>query len=102
MAARRFNAIQAELTADLGSNAALSAAERMTVANTASLILESENLQRRQQRGQAIDADVLVRVTNAAARALTALKAKRSPKGLLTGREALDSYLKTKHGDPVA
>lgn len=92
---RRFRAICAELTAELGGSP--SAAELHVVRSAASCILASESLQHSQQRGEPVDGDQLVRTANAAARLLATLKAKRSKRPVLTGRAALEAHLRAKY-----
>jgi predicted methyltransferase MtxX (methanogen marker protein 4) len=93
---RRFHAIVAELTADLGGDAGLTFADRLTIRACASLTMSNEDLQRRQMQGEDIDHDALIRGANAAARMLSALKRKRAPTKGLTGAAALSAHLERK------
>jgi len=94
--ARRFEAVCAELAAEVGGSP--SAAEAHVIRSAASLVLQSERLQEAQQRGEVVDSDELVRTANVAARLLSTLRAKRSRRAPLTGRMALEAHLRAKHG----
>lgn len=74
--ARRYRDLIEALTADLGTD--LSEAERLQIRNAASLQLHCEELTARVVRGEAVDGEAITRASNAASRALSALKVKRT------------------------
>jgi hypothetical protein len=80
--ARRYRDVLSELTADLGEPA--TAADRALLKLAAALVMRSEDIQASIVRGDTVDDDVHVRVSNALARALAAVKRKqrhRQPAG---------------------
>ena len=77
--AKRLREIVAEISEPLGGYANLPEVTRVTVRNAAALILNSESMQERIARGEAIDGDVLVRTVATATRLLNALKRHATP-----------------------
>jgi len=72
--ARRQKAVVADLCREIGVPLAdLPLSRRAMVADAAALIVRSEELQAEQARGEAVDADSLVRMSNALSRSLDAL-----------------------------
>lgn len=76
-AARRFKALYGAFAADLGGEAALTAAERSLVRQAAAMTMRGEDLQNAILRGEIVDDDALVRLSNASARLLSALGVQR-------------------------
>lgn len=76
--ARRYRDLVEALTADLGAD--LSEAERLQIRNAASLQLHCEELTARVVRGEPVDGEAITRASNAASRALSSLKVKRTAK----------------------
>jgi hypothetical protein len=89
-AARRYRDLVADFTRDLGG-AALSAAEVALIRQAAALMVRAEALQAAIIRGETVDDETAVRLTNAATRVLTAIsgrKRKREP-----ASQTLDEYV---------
>lgn len=75
---RRFRDLCRALADDLGGEAGLTEAERLTVRNAAAVTVASEAMQGRILRGEPVDPDELTRLANASARLLGALRTKRT------------------------
>ncbi len=78
--ARRFRDIVINLASDLGGLAELSEHDAALVRHAAALTMQSEVMQRAAVRGEAVDTEQLVRITNALTRTLSAVNARRKPK----------------------
>lgn len=76
-AARRYRDLVADLAADLGGEAALTSAELALVRQAAATTMRAEQLQAAIVRGETVTSDDLVRLSNASARILGALRSKR-------------------------
>ena len=80
--ARRFRRLCKDLAADLGGEDSLSAAERALIRQAAAMTMQAEDAQADLLRGEPVDSDVMVRLSNASARLLSALgvaRRKRQP-----------------------
>jgi hypothetical protein len=69
-AARRFRQLVADFSNDLGGDAKLSFGDRALVRQAAMACMCAEDLQAKYLRGESIDNQEIVRLTNAAARVL--------------------------------
>ena len=78
--ARRYRDLQISFADDLGGAAALTEADKSLVRQAAALTVKSEEMQGAIIRGEPVDDEQLVRLTNAASRALTALRRKAGAK----------------------
>ena len=87
---RRYRDLIEALTADLGEPD--SEAVRLQVRNAAALQLHVEDLTARLARGEAVDPEAFTRATNAAQRALTALRRRKADKPRATPTPTLDAY----------
>jgi hypothetical protein len=97
--ARRFAAIVAELQVEVGGD--LSPSVSMAIDRAAALALAAEEMRAALVRGEAISADDLVRLSNAAARELNALRrGMASRKPALGGQGRLAQYLAERSGRP--
>jgi len=76
-AARRFRGLVRAFAADLGGDDALTAAERSLVRQAAIMTLKAEDIQNALLRGDEVETDSLVRLSNASARLLGALGVQR-------------------------
>lgn len=77
--ARRFRDLCLSFAEPLGGFTGLAEHDAALVRHAASLTMESERMQRQSVRGEPVDAEQLVRVTNALTRTLNALSARRKP-----------------------
>ena len=87
--ARRFRDLVINLAEDLGGLAGLSEHDAALVRHAATLMMQSEGMQRAAVRGEPVDTEALVRVTNALTRTLNAVNARRKPKRQPTLAERL-------------
>jgi hypothetical protein len=76
--ARRYRDLYLAFVAEAGGDAVVTEAERALCRQAAALTLRSERLQAAIVRGEAVDDEQIVRITNSAARALSALRRRRS------------------------
>jgi len=76
----RFKRLLQSFSADLGGMAALSESERGLVRQAASLIMRAEQLQSAIVRGEQVDPDELIRLTNTVRRTLAAIAKREKPK----------------------
>jgi hypothetical protein len=97
--ARRYRDLVADLAADLGGEAALTNAEMALVRQAAATTMRAEQLQAAIVRGEPVASDELVRLSNASARILVALRGKRQAK---TKGHTLKEYLAGRGSGPVA
>lgn len=93
--ARRFRDLVKEFTAELGGEEIMTEPMRAMVRQAAAVTVESERMQAAIVRGDDIDTEQLVRVTNVLARLMNGLKAKAkvAKAGQPTG---LSEYLRQK------
>jgi hypothetical protein len=93
--ARRFRDLMKEFTAELGGDAIMTEPMRALVRQAAAVTVEAEKMQTAIIRGDAVDTEQLVRVTNTLARLMNVLKtkAKASKAGQ---RTELSEYLRNK------
>jgi hypothetical protein len=96
--ARRLRDVIGDLTADLGGD--LGEAERLQVRTVAGLIVHAERLMADMLNGKPVDSEALTRASNSAARLLTALRAKRTPRG--SAMPSLAVYLASKAAEVSA
>jgi hypothetical protein len=75
--ARRYRDLLADMACDLGGAANLSTAELAILRQAAGLVLRSEQIQADVVNGRPVDADEAVRLANASARLLAALRSKQ-------------------------
>lgn len=75
--ARRFRDLHRAFIAEAGGEAVVSEAERSLCRQAAALTLRSERLQAQIVRGEAVDDEQIVRLANAASRALSAIRRRR-------------------------
>ena len=78
--ARRFRDLVSSFAHDLGGMVQLSEADRALVKQAASLTVLSEQLQAAIVRGEPVDPDSLIRLTNTARRTLAGIRRKEQPK----------------------
>jgi hypothetical protein len=90
--ARRYRDLVESFTHDLGGMAQLSEADRSLVRQAATLTVRSEQLQAAIVRGEPVDPDELIRLTNTTRRTLAGIRRKEPPK------ETLSDYLARKQG----
>jgi hypothetical protein len=90
VAARRFRDLVAAFEAEIGGT--LSPIERGLVRSAASLQLQAEIMQAAIVRGEAIDPEMLIRLTGSSRRILQAISAKAA-KRKPTGSDALKEHL---------
>jgi hypothetical protein len=90
--ARRFRDLLDSFAHDLGGLEHLSEADRSLVKQAASLTIRAEQLQVAIVRGEPVDPDELIRLTNTARRTLAGIRRKEQPK------PTLGDYLATKAG----
>lgn len=95
-AGRRFRDVVEDLTAELGGQ--LAHAEVLQVRTIAGLVVHAEQLQAAMLKGEPVDSEQLIRVSNSAARMLTALKRTRIVPRAKPGRAGLATYLASKGG----
>ncbi len=95
--ARRFRDLVASFAEELGG-ASLSASDMAIARQAAACAMQAEALQANLARGEAVDGDTLVRVTNALARAIAALRGRKPQKP--TG-SALAQYLAALPAEPA-
>jgi hypothetical protein len=81
----RFKHLLQSFSADLGGMAALSEAERGLVRQAASLMMRAEQLQAAIARGERVDPDELIRLTNTVRRTLAGLAKRERPKPATLG-----------------
>jgi len=81
--ARRFRDLCISLAAELGGLSVLTEPDAALVRHAAALTMQSEQMQRAAVRGQHLDAEDSVRVSNALIRTLGALRA-RAPRATMT------------------
>jgi hypothetical protein len=81
----RFKRLLNSISADLGGMAALTEAERGLVRQAASLIMRAEQLQSAITRGEQVDPDELIRLTNTVRRTLTVISKREKPKPATLG-----------------
>ena len=93
--AKRFRAFVADITSECGGPEALSRADHATVRNIAAMLLRAEQIETAILKGQSVDGDQLVRLSNAAHRLLASLRKRAKPvqramglKEYLAGRTA--------------
>jgi hypothetical protein len=93
--ARRYRDLLKEFTAELGGEGIMTEPMRALVRQAAAVTVEAEKMQAAIVRGDAVDTEQLVRVTNTLARLMNLLKtkAKASKAGQ---RTALSEYLRTR------
>jgi hypothetical protein len=80
--ARRFKRLCGDLAGDLGGEDSLTAAEAALVRQAAVITMQAEEAQTALLRGETVDSDDLVRLSNASTRLLSALgvaRRKRQP-----------------------
>ena len=92
--ARRFKDLIESFSRDLGGIDRLSEAEQTLVRQAASLTMRGEQLQAAIVRGEPVDPDELIRLSNTARRCLEAVKKREQPKS-----PSLSDYLANKRGD---
>jgi hypothetical protein len=85
--AKRVEAIERELGAELGDT--ISSRDRVLVANAAAAVCRAEQLRAAIARGEEIDSDELVRVSNLVSRLLTSLSKRQHQ----TQKQSLAAYL---------
>lgn len=95
---RRYADLMHELTAALGGE--LSFEEELRVRLAAGQFLKAEQLQADMLRGEAVDAEQLVRLSNAASRELGRLQAGRAGRRQPPGSK-LQAHLAAKYGAPA-
>jgi hypothetical protein len=83
--ARRFRDLIDAFSRDLGGMSQLSEADRSLVRQAATLTVRSEQLQAAIVRGEPVDPDELIRLTNTARRTLAGIRRKEQPKPLGLG-----------------
>ena len=81
----RFKRLFNSISAELGGMAALTETERGLVRQAASLIMRAEQLQASIARGEHVDPDELIRLTNTARRTLAAIAKRAKPKPATLG-----------------
>jgi hypothetical protein len=81
----RFKRLINSFSADLGGMAALTEAERGLVRQAASLMMRAEQLQSAIARGEQVDPDELIRLTNTARRTLAAIAKREKAKPATLG-----------------
>lgn len=91
--ARRFRDLIDSFASDLGGAQDLSEAERALVKQAASVTIRAEQLQAAIVRGEAVDPDELIRLSNTSRRLLASIRRRAAPKPTLT------DYLAGKRGD---
>jgi len=74
---RRFRRLCQDFASDLGGEESLTAAERALVRQAAAMTMQAEGAQAALLSGDTVDADGMVRLSNASARLLSALGAQR-------------------------
>src|SRR5687768_11729967 len=90
--ARRFRDLVDAFSRDLGGMSQLTEADRSLVRQAATLTVRSEQLQAAIVRGEPVDPDELIRLTNTARRTLAGIRRKEQPK------ETISDYLARKQG----
>jgi len=91
--ARRFRRLCQDFAADLGGEDSLTAAERALIRQAASMVMQAEEAQADLLSGRTVDADAMVRLSNASARLLSALgvqRRKRQPQHVAPWRRKTD------------
>lgn len=78
--ARRFRDLMSSFAAGLGGIDALSESELALVRQAASVTMRAEELQSAIARGEAVDPDELIRLSNTSRRLLSGLKRREAPK----------------------
>ncbi len=91
--ARRFRDLLESFSAEYGGVGSLNETTRALIRQAASLTIRAEQLQAAIVRGEPVDPDELIRLTNTARRTLAGIRRKEQPKVTLSG------YLATKRGD---
>jgi hypothetical protein len=92
---RRYRDVIDGLSADLGSDPSL--ADQLQIRSIAALIVHAEALTADMLNGKPVDSEQLTRVSNSAARMLSALRKKAAPKRRAgAGANALREYLASK------
>ncbi len=91
--ARRYRDLIAAFTADLGGEANLTEADRQLIRQAAGLSVRAEKLQADIVNGCDVDSDLLVRISNAAARLLGAVRRDRGKNDAPSGPTSLSDYL---------
>ena len=86
--ARRFRDLIAELTPG-GGGEGLAAAERSAIRQAAAMMLRAEQLQAEIVRGEAVDADTLIRLSSEARRILATVRKRARPPATPTPTEYL-------------
>jgi hypothetical protein len=81
----RFKRLINSFSADLGGMAALTEAERGLVRQAASVIMRAEQVQSVIARGEYVDPDELIRLTNTARRTLAVINKREKPKTATLG-----------------
>lgn len=89
---RYYRDLCLEYASEIGDPATLSEADATLVRAAAGLAVEAARLQARIVRGEAVDHEQLVRVSNSLTRALAAIRRKAKPAKLLTS--SVDDYLR--------
>lgn len=90
--ARRFRDLMESYGTDLGGLQHLSEAERALVKQAASVTIRAEQLQAAIVRGEAVNPDELIRLSNTSRRLLASIRRRAAPKPTLSG------YLAAKQG----
>jgi len=100
-AARRYRDLTIAFAADLGGPDKLSEADKALIRQAAALMVRTEDLQGAIVRGDEVDDEQIVRLTNAVARALAAIRRKVRKHG--ANAPDLAAYLAAKaKADPEA
>ncbi|MEN3793371.1 hypothetical protein [Fulvimarina sp. MAC3] len=94
--ARRFRDLARDFAGELGGEDALTAPQRALVRHAAAVVLESEALQAAIVRGEDVDHEQLVRVSNVLARLMRDLGVKGTGKQKEPGAD-LNAYLKSRN-----
>jgi hypothetical protein len=90
--ARRFRDLIESFSCDLGGMERLTEAERALVKQAASVTIRAEQLQAAIVRGEVVDPDELIRLSNTSRRLLASIRRRAAPKPTLSG------YLAAKQG----
>jgi hypothetical protein len=95
--ARRYRDLVTDLAGDLGGETALTSAELALVRQAAATTMRAEQLQAAIVRGESVASDELVRLSNASARILVALRGKRQARAK---GQRLKEYLAARGSGP--
>jgi hypothetical protein len=91
--ARRFRDLMESFASDLGGLRSLNEAERSLIKQAASVTIRAEQLQAAIVRGEAVNPDELIRLSNTSRRLLASIRRRAAPK------TTLSDYLANKRGD---